>query len=130
MSPGEVIQASNGAASWTSETQRKNKNRPPMEALVWTKYASDPFKFDVDFNFSDKKLTLIELTLTPYIQCEELKDALLAKYRPPSENKSDRAGIALVWNDRDNKNVVRIFSIAMISECGIIYRKLESANGL
>jgi hypothetical protein len=128
MTPEQVIEASGGTVSKTPEDQQKARGRFGFVELLSGTYTSEDFHFKVDFQFSKNKLEMIGMVPTESDRCKRLQSALTSKYGLPWENRSDRYGPHLIWQDRAHGNTIRFSDVPSASWCLILYDRLEMAG--
>lgn len=87
MTPEQVVAASKGAATATTDEERRQFSTTDGKsvALVKARYTSGSYQFDVHFLFDDGKLSLVSLNLD---ESDEglLAGDLTAKYGPPIDH--------------------------------------------
>jgi hypothetical protein len=132
MTPEQVIEASGGTVSKIPAGQQPGKSRPGFVALLSGVYSTGDFNFKVDFQFAKDKLEMVGMNLVEHDRCKRLQSALLSRYGPPWENRSNNSGPHLIWHDRESGNTVQFSDAPSIYVCHVLYERLEvtGAKGL
>jgi hypothetical protein len=130
MTPEQVIAASGGTARIATAEEVKDNSTPGYDALVVGNYRSPPFAFRVAYQFKNRSLGMVHMTLADYSQHQSVREALEAKYGAPFDRTSDR--IRTQWRDRAGGNIVELLDVSTINSLDVIYKQIAppGASGL
>jgi hypothetical protein len=110
MTPEQVIAASGGSAVTPDAEKSKSCSSPSGEdkcLAIMPSYKVGSYKFEVSFQFSERKLNRILLKVDPK-EYPNVREMLLGVYGEPISDKKTSFSSKAIWKDDRNKNSVSL----------------------